>query len=161
MIIGTYDNKLCLLDFRYRGMRKAVDERLRRGLDAVFVEGEDEIIRITIKQMEEYLGGERKVFDIPLLLVGSEFQKTVWKALMEVPYGKTASYIELARTIGNEKAVRAVAAANGANAIAVIIPCHRIIGSDGKLVGYGGGLDVKRRLLKLEQENSSLILPLF
>jgi len=83
-------------------------------------------------------------------MLGSDFQKSVWKALLEIPYGKTASYLELAKKIGNEKAVRAVANANGANAIGIIIPCHRIIGSDGSLTGYGGGLPLKKKLLELE-----------
>ena len=83
-------------------------------------------------------------------MVGTEFQKSVWEELLKIPYGQTASYLELSRAIGNEKAVRAVANANGANAIGIIIPCHRIIGSDGSLTGYAGGLDVKRKLLEIE-----------
>lgn len=93
---------------------------------------------------------ERKVFDIPLHLVGTIFQKTVWQGLIDTPFGTTLSYLELAKSIGNEKAVRAVATANGANAISIIVPCHRIIGGDGSLVGYAGGLDTKKRLLQLE-----------
>jgi len=89
-------------------------------------------------------------------MVGTDFQKSVWNALMRVPYGATSTYLQLAKDIDNEKAVRAVASANGANSIGLIIPCHRIIGSDGELVGYGGGLPVKKRLLKLEQSNTPL-----
>ncbi|MBW2367207.1 MAG: methylated-DNA--[protein]-cysteine S-methyltransferase, partial [Deltaproteobacteria bacterium] len=95
----------------------------------------------------------RKSFDIPILMVGTDFQKSVWRALMKVPYGVTSTYLELAKDIDNEKAVRAVAGANGANSIGLIIPCHRIIGSNGELIGYGGGLPVKKRLLKLERTN--------
>ncbi len=100
------------------------------------------------------------MFDIPLLLVGSEFQKSVWNALLQVPYGVTETYLGLSKNIENEKAIRAVASANGANAIAIIVPCHRIIGSDGSLVGYAGGLNAKRKLLNIEKalDNSQLSL---
>ena len=150
-ILGSYDNKLCLLDFKYRKMRAIVDNRLKKGLNAHFVEQNNEILEETRKQLDEYFNMERKIFDIPLILVGTDFQKNVWKALQKVPYGTTATYLELAQNIGNEKAVRAVASANGANSIGLIIPCHRIIGSNGELTGYGGGLALKKKLLKLEQ----------
>jgi len=151
LVLGSFNGKLCFLDFRYRKMRKSVDERIKNGLKAEFIEREDEVIAKTKKQLDEYLAGDRKEFDIPLLMVGTDFQKKVWNALLQVPYGSTLSYLQLAKNINNEKAVRAVASANGANSIGVIIPCHRIIGSDGKLVGYAGGLSVKKRLLKLEE----------
>ena len=150
-ILGTYDNKLCLLDFRYRRMRVSVDNRLKKGFEAEFIEQDDEILKETRKQLDEYFNMERKDFDIPLLMVGTDFQKSVWDALLEVPYGSTSTYLNLAKQINNEKAVRAVANANGANAIAIIIPCHRIIGTNGELTGFGGGLPLKKRLLKLEQ----------
>ena len=92
-------------------------------------------------------------------MIGTDFQKDVWRALTEIPYGKTVTYTELAKAIKQENAVRAVAGANGANAIAIIIPCHRVIGSSGELTGYGGGLSVKKRLLKLERNNSVGQLP--
>ena len=154
LIVGSFDNKLCLLDYRYRRMRKTVDKRVQRGLGAVFLEKDDDVLKETRKQIDEFLEGERKEFAIPLMTIGTDFQKAVWNALTKVKYGTTASYLDLAKAIGNEKSVRAVAAANGANAIGLIIPCHRIIGSDGKLVGYAGGLPVKKRLLKLEKEHS-------
>ncbi len=153
LILGSFDSKLCLLDFRYRKMRKTVDNRIKKGLNAEFVEKDDPVLAQTRKELDEYLQGERKEFDIPLLMVGSEFQKSVWDALIKVPYGTTSTYLALAKEINNEKAVRAVANANGANAIGVVIPCHRIIGSDGKLVGYGGGLPIKKHLLKLEKSH--------
>ena len=151
LVLGSFEEQLCLLDFRYRRMRKTVDERLKKGLNAQFVEQSSDIIEETKKQLDEYFGMERRDFDIPLVTVGTDFQKRVWGALQEVPYGSTSTYLDLAKKIGDEKAVRAVARANGANAIGIIIPCHRIIGSDGELVGYGGGIAVKKRLLKLEQ----------
>ncbi len=156
LIIGSYDNKLCLLDFRYRRMRTTVDNRIKRLLKADFIEQEDEIITETKKQIEEYLQGSRKTFDIPLLLLGSDFQKQVWHELLKVNYGETATYLDIATRIGNPKAVRAAASANGANAIALIVPCHRIIESNGELGGFGGGLPVKKRLLNLEMENTPL-----
>ncbi len=152
LIIGAYDGKLCLLDYRYRRMRTTVDNRLKKALNCDFEEKDEAILEATRHQIDEYLLGTRKTFDLPILLLGSDFQKEVWQELMKVPYGATASYLDLAKKIGKPKAVRAVAGANGANAIALIVPCHRIIASDGSLGGYGGGLSVKKRLLKLEKE---------
>lgn len=156
LIIGSFDDKLCLLDFRYRRMRATVDNRIKKHLDGEFIEQDDETIRETKKQIDEYLQGERKVFNIPLLLLGTDFQKQVWEELLRVAYGETASYSDLAKRIGNPSAVRAVASANGANAIALIVPCHRIIESNGGLGGFGGGIAVKKRLLNLERKNSEL-----
>jgi methylated-DNA-[protein]-cysteine S-methyltransferase len=152
LILGSFEEQLCLLDFRYRKKRNTVDSRIKRGLHAEFVESDSETIQQTLKQLREYLNGERKVFKLPLLWVGTAFQKAVWRSLMNIPYGATATYLQVATEIGNEKAVRAVANANGANAIGLIIPCHRIIGSDGQLVGYGGGLRIKKHLLDLERQ---------
>ena len=150
VIIGSYDNKLCLLDFRYRKKRDTIDKRIQNNLKASYIEFEDDIIKQTKQQLKEYFDMNRKEFNIPLLMVGSQFQKSVWNALLKIPYGTTSSYLELSKNIGNEKAVRAVANANGANAIGIIIPCHRIIGSNGELTGYAGGLDKKQKLLILE-----------
>ena len=150
MLLGSYENKLCIADYRYRKKRTAVDSRIQKGLKAEYVEEPSEVITQTIKEMKEYFNLERKEFTIPLLLVGTEFQKSVWQGLIDTPFGTTASYLELSKRIGNEKAVRAVASANGANSIAILVPCHRIIGSNGDLVGYAGGLDVKRKLLEIE-----------
>ena len=150
-ILGSFENKLCLLDFKYRKMRTTVDNRLKKGFDAKFVEQDDDILQETRKQIDEYFDMQRKEFDIPIITTGTNFQKSVWDALMKVPYGTTSTYLQLAKNIDNEKAVRAVASANGANSIGLIIPCHRIIGSNGELIGYGGGLALKKRLLKLEQ----------
>jgi methylated-DNA-[protein]-cysteine S-methyltransferase len=108
-------------------------------------------------QLDEYFAGRRSSFDIPMQLEGTAFQRTVWHALTEIPYGETISYGELARRIGRPDRARAVGTANGQNPIAVIVPCHRVIGSNGKLVGYGGGLDNKRRLLELEAGLLTLI----
>lgn len=101
-------------------------------------------------QLQAYFEGKRTVFEVPLAPVGTDFQKKVWEALLDIPFGKTISYLELSKRIGNAKAVRAVGRANGQNPIPILIPCHRVIGSDGSLVGYGGGIARKKYLLELE-----------
>ena len=152
LILGSFEGKLCLLDFNYRKMRNAVDNRIKKGLNADFIEEDSEIIEKTRTELDEYFKENRIEFDVPIQMVGTDFQKSVWKALLKVAYGTTSTYLQLAKDINNEKAVRAVAGANGANAIAIIIPCHRIIGSSSELVGYAGGLPTKKRLLTLEQK---------
>ena len=113
-------------------------------------ENRNEIIRLTIKQLEEYFAGKRTSFDIPVAPIGTEFQKQVWKSLNEIPFGKTATYGDQALKLGKPSASRAVGAANGKNPIPIIIPCHRVIGADGSLTGFSGGLDIKKKLLRLE-----------
>ena len=105
------------------------------------------------KQLQQYLEGNRRHFDLPLLPAGTEFQKNVWRVLQAIPYGETWSYKKVAEKVGSPKAARAVGMANNRNPIAVFIPCHRVIGADGKLVGYGGGLHIKEYLLNLEKQN--------
>lgn len=161
LILGSYKNQLCLCDWRYRKMRTAIDQRIQKGLDANFEMGENEILSQTIEQLEAYSLGELKNFDIPLHFVGTNFQKKVWGALCEIPYGHTQSYLALSESLGDVKAIRAVATANGANAISILVPCHRIIGSDGKLVGYAGGLPTKKKLLDLEGALKKQQLTLF
>lgn len=109
------------------------------------------------QQLTEYFAGERKEFDLPLRLTGTEFQVRVLEELQKIPYGETASYGEIAKRIGSPNAMRAVGAANGRNPIPIIVPCHRVIGSSGDLTGFGGGLDTKEALLRLEAENSELL----
>jgi len=150
LVLGSFDDQLCLCDWRYRKMRQAVENRLLRGINGVFTEKNSEVLVSVRQQLQEYFAGERKQFEVPLLMIGTPFQKSVWGELCQIPYGKTASYLHLAERIGNKKAVRAVASANGANAISILVPCHRIIGSDGELVGYAGGLRTKKKLLSLE-----------
>ena len=111
---------------------------------------EPEVIRRAFDQIEEYLAGRRKNFDVPLHVEGTPFMRRVWDELCKIPYGETRSYKDIAVAIGRPSAIRAVGMANSRNPIALIIPCHRVIGADGKLVGFGGGLDMKRRLLDLE-----------
>lgn len=104
-------------------------------------------------QLQEYFAGTRQEFDLPLAPLGTNFQQAAWQALLTIPYGKTASYKEIAIKVGNPKACRAIGMANNKNPIGIIIPCHRVIGANGKLVGYAGGLDIKQKLLDLEQKN--------
>ena len=151
MILGSYDNKLCMADWRYRKNRESIDRRLQKGLNAIYVEEESTVLKLAKEELEAYFKGLCKTFDIPLLLVGTEFQKSVWQGLLQIPFCTTASYKELAQNIDNKKAVRAVSSAVGANAISIFIPCHRIIGSDGSLTGYAGGLEAKKKLLELEK----------
>jgi methylated-DNA-[protein]-cysteine S-methyltransferase len=116
-----------------------------------YKKAETPLIRKAAAQIEEYLDGKRKQFKLPLALHGTEFQLAVWRALQDIPFGETRSYKEIAAGIGRPLAVRAVGMANNRNPISIIVPCHRVIGHDGKLVGYGGGLPLKQRLLELER----------
>lgn len=109
------------------------------------------ILKKTKQQLEDYFDGKKVEFTVPFIMTGTDFQKAVWTAMLNIPYGKTKSYGEVARLIGRPAAVRALGAACGSNPIAILIPCHRIVGSNGKLTGYGGGLPTKEWLLKLEQ----------
>ena len=117
------------------------------------IQKETSLIKNTKQQLDEYFAGKRKKFDIPIKLDGTDFQIKVWKELLKIPYGETCSYLDIAKCIGNPKASRAVGMANNKNKIIIIVPCHRVIGSNKKLVGYACGLDVKKKLLELEREN--------
>ena len=150
LVIGSFNHAICLCDWVNRQHRGTIDRRLQRFFAAPYVEQNCPVIDQCISQLDEYLAQQRKVFSLPLLTSGTAFQTRVWSHLSCIPYGETKSYLELAQTMGSPKAVRAVANANGANAISILIPCHRVIGSTGKPVGYAGGLDVKQRLLALE-----------
>ena len=149
-MLGSFGDKLCICDWQVEKHSGNVNRRLKRLLDAEFEEGTSEVIEKAADQLNEFFAGQRKEFDVPLLFVGTDFQKTIWKELLNIPFGETVSYGEMARRIGMPKAVRAVANANGANALSIFAPCHRVIGSDHSLTGYGGGLDAKRALLELE-----------
>lgn len=130
---------------------------MRRDPEADWIYNE-EPFQIARQQLSEYFAGKRKEFDLPLSLTGTEFQVSVLQALLQIPYGETKSYGAIAKQIGRPKAVRAVGAANGRNPIPIIVPCHRVIGSSGDLTGFGGGLDTKEALLRLEAENSGGLL---
>ena len=117
---------------------------------------ETNLIKEAYRQFSEYLEGKRRVFDLPYKIQGTEFQKRVWKALCDIPYGETKSYKQIAQAIGKPKAVRAVGMANNKNPLLVVVPCHRVIGVNGQLVGYASGLEKKRFLLQLENPNFQL-----
>jgi methylated-DNA-[protein]-cysteine S-methyltransferase len=121
-------------------------------------QADDDAFRDVVEQVEAYFAGERTKFDVELDMVGTAFQRRVWAALLTIPYGETRSYGEIARQIGSPGAFRAVGLANGHNPIGIIVPCHRVIGSNGSLTGYGGGLDRKRPLLELEKKRSAPVL---
>ena len=157
LVLGAFGNKLCLCDWLVEKHHNLVNKRLKKMLHAEFKEETSDVIEKAEKQLDEYFGRKRKVFDLPLLFVGTDFQKTVWNELLKIPFGQTISYAEIARKIGMPKAVRAVANANGANSISIFVPCHRVIGSNHSLTGYGGGLEAKRSLLKLESVSTEYI----
>jgi methylated-DNA-[protein]-cysteine S-methyltransferase len=114
------------------------------------------ILLDTERQLEQYFAGERKTFSVALDMRGTSFQKNVWEALLAIPFGETRSYGQLAKQLGNSRAMRAVGAANGRNPVSIIVPCHRVIGSSGRLIGFAGGLETKARLLSLEEQGTRL-----
>jgi methylated-DNA-[protein]-cysteine S-methyltransferase len=154
LILGSFGDYLCISDWKYRKMRNEIDTRISTGLKCDFREGTSEVIENAIDELNQYFSGKLKSFTTPLLFVGTDFQKTVWNALLEVKYGTTSSYLELSKSLNKQDAIRAVASANGANALSIFVPCHRIIGSNGDLVGYAGGLNAKKKLLLLENSMS-------
>lgn len=139
-----------MCDWTVEPHHERVRRRLSRLLDAEFTEGTSAVIETAEARLDEYFAGERREFDVPLMFAGTEFQKQVWNALSRIPYGHTVTYGELARRLGRPAAVRAIANAVGSNALSVLVPCHRVIGADGTLTGYAGGLCAKRHLLVLE-----------
>jgi AraC family transcriptional regulator, regulatory protein of adaptative response / methylated-DNA-[protein]-cysteine methyltransferase len=150
MLMGTTESGLCLLEFTDRRMLEVQLRRLSRRLRCVFLPGSNRIGERLREELEEYFSGGLRTFGTPLVTPGSKFQQRVWTSLLEIPYGETRSYAEQARLAGSPTAVRAVARANGDNRIAIVIPCHRVVGADGALTGYGGGLWRKRWLLHHE-----------
>jgi AraC family transcriptional regulator of adaptative response/methylated-DNA-[protein]-cysteine methyltransferase len=158
MIAGATDTHLVMFEFEHRKLYNGQVERLRTALTAELVPGESPVFDLLREQLDEYFAGTRRDFTVPLLTPGTPFQVRVWDALQRIPAGTTTSYKRLAESIGQPDAVRAVARANGDNRIAILIPCHRVIGSDGQLVGYGGGLWRKRKLLDLEGRTLNLSL---
>ncbi len=151
MLAGVCEQRICLLEFADRRMLAAQIRRLRARLRATFAPGEDPLLSALANELGEYFAGARTRFEVPLELAGSDFQREVWAELCRIPFGETQSYAELARSLGRPSAVRAVARANGDNRLAILVPCHRVVGSDGKLTGYGGGLWRKQRLLDHER----------
>ncbi|MEQ8240398.1 MAG: methylated-DNA--[protein]-cysteine S-methyltransferase [Cyclobacteriaceae bacterium] len=156
MHVGATDAGVCLLEFSDRQTLETQFEDLRRMLKAKIVEGKNEHTRKAVTQVCEYFEGNRMAFDLELLMLGTEFQNRVWKELQNIPFGTTRAYGEQAMALGDKKAIRAVASANGKNRMAIVIPCHRVIGATGELTGYAGGLHRKRWLLNHESSQLSL-----
>ncbi len=153
LVMGSYGGRLCMCDWEAGRRHANTENRLRRLLNATFKEGSSPVIETATSQLDEYFAGERHNFTVPLLFAGTAFQQKVWNELPCIHYGHTMSYGEMAAKMGMPDAVRAVANANGANPISIIVPCHRVIGSNKSLTGYGGGLAAKEYLLQLERGN--------
>ena len=151
IILGSLGGELCLCDWFEKPCAGQNKRRLARLLNAIFAKEPSETLQKAAKQLDEYFAGARKGFDIPLHPAGTAFQQQVWEALLEIPYGETRTYKDIAIRVGNIRGIRAVAQAIGANGISIFIPCHRVIGSDHSLTGFAGGLDAKRILLGTEQ----------
>ncbi len=156
MFAGAVDEGICLLEFTDRRMLETQMSTLQKKLKARLIPGGSRYFADLERQLKEYFNGDRKKFDIPLSLPGSEFQLRTWGILRSIPYGKTCSYEEQASAMGQPNAVRAAARANGENRISIIIPCHRVIAKNGKLAGYGGGLWRKQYLIDMEKKYTTM-----
>lgn len=178
VVLGAMGDKLCLCDWKNSKRRGQNDNRIKRLMKVEFVEAPSDsskssttiqmeassamlmeelaesllVLNRAEQELKEYFAGKRKEFDVPLLMVGTVFQKLIWQALLEIPYGEVRSYMDIANRIGNPKGVRAVAQAIGSNPIAILVPCHRVVGSNGSLTGFAGGLNAKYQLLQLEKK---------
>lgn len=155
LLLGAFGDEICLCDWITDNRCERSVHRLRRALNADVEERLTPTLQTCISELDEYFSKNRTGFDLPVLLVGTDFQRRVWSALLTIPFGTTISYGALASRIGSPSSVRAVANAVGANPISILVPCHRVIGADGSLIGYAGGLAAKRRLLKLEIDTMS------
>lgn len=153
LMVGASDKGVCLTEFIDRKNLQVSLERLITDHNAELVYGSNEILENLIKELTSYFEGELKNFTVPIDIKGSPFQLDVWNALLKIPYGETTTYQNIAKVINNPNAIRAVGKANGENYLAIVIPCHRVIGSDGSLIGYGGGLNKKEKLLQMEARN--------
>jgi len=160
MVAGATDEGICLLEFNDRRKLPSEYKDLIKFLDTTIEDGDNDHLRMLKKQLREYFEGKRKEFTIPVVTPGTDFQKAAWKELQNIPFGTTMSYLELAVALDKPDSVRAVANANGMNRISIVIPCHRVIGSDGRLTGYGGGLVRKKWLLDHEKKYSGKAIDL-
>jgi len=154
MRAAATDAGICVFDFEYRRSGDTLLSRIETIKGDKFEVGEHPYFEPLRTQVDEYFSGTRTAFDLPLDMVGTAFQQRVWNALLQIPYAETRSYKQQSIFLGDEKAIRAVASANGDNSIAIIVPCHRVIGSNGSLVGFGGGLQNKKWLLDHEWKHS-------
>jgi AraC family transcriptional regulator of adaptative response/methylated-DNA-[protein]-cysteine methyltransferase len=159
LVAAATDKGVCLLEFSDRRTLGSQLKRLATGLRCTLVPEPNEVLRLMEGELESYFAGSLRRFSVPVTPVGTRFQQRVWQALSAIPYGETRSYARQAEILGRPQAVRAVASANGANHIAIVIPCHRVVGADGRLSGYGGGVWRKRWLLEHEQRATRGIKP--
>ncbi|MCB0738760.1 MAG: methylated-DNA--[protein]-cysteine S-methyltransferase [Bacteroidetes bacterium] len=154
MLICSTGKGICLLEFANDVSIDRNAEALASKIGADVLNHENGIIKQAKLQLQEYFAGKRNEFSFELNMIGTAFQKKVWSSLLKIPFGTTTTYLKQSRVVGDEKAIRAVASANGKNKIAIVIPCHRIIGSNGELTGYAGGIDKKKWLLEFEREQN-------
>lgn len=160
MIVGSYGDSLCICDWAGCSRTRADIDRICHRLGAELRQGPSEVTARALDELSEYFAGVRRDFTIPVLFAGTDFQRAVWHKLSQIPYGSTISYGELALRMGYPKSIRAVAAAVAANPMSVVVPCHRVVGSDGRLTGYRGGMEAKSLLLSLEAAACGRKLPL-
>lgn len=159
MVLYSYDGRLCMCDWARSHDGSSASLVMRSELKADFEERRSAVISEAIRQLDAYFSRKTHTLKVPMLLVGTDFQKRVWKSLLKIPYGHTTTYSQLARDLGVPTATRAVANACGENVLSLFLPCHRVLGKNGDLYGYSGGLDVKRFLLDLE--DNTLFMPEF
>ncbi len=150
LILASAGNELCLCDWHDKPCEERNKRRLARLLHAEFVTAYSAVLEQAKQELDEYFAGQRTAFDIPLRPVGTDFQKRVWRALLDIPYGETRSYKDIALSVNNLRGVRAVAQAIGANGMSIFIPCHRVLGYDHSLTGFAGGIEAKKTLLNIE-----------
>lgn len=158
LLFGAVGESLCLIEYADRARSERQLERVRRRLGRETRPGSSPVIDQALEELTEFFAGERETFTVPIELNGTSFQRSVWAELLRIPFGETRSYAQIARAIGDPSATRAVGAANGANPISILVPCHRVVRTGGALGGYGGGLDRKRWLLGHERATSGATL---
>jgi AraC family transcriptional regulator of adaptative response/methylated-DNA-[protein]-cysteine methyltransferase len=155
MVAAANDHGVCFLEFADRRGLEGTCNDMRKRFKVAVLPGENVVLKQLREELAKYFAGELRKFSVPVFVRGTPFQENVWRELQKISFGKTASYEEIATRVGNSRAVRAVARANGTNRICILIPCHRVIGKDGTLTGYGGGVWRKRLLLELEKRGGS------
>lgn len=150
LLIGIHENELVICDWIHRANRNQIDQRICKALNSKYLMGEHPLIDQTIKELNQYFDKQLTQFSLSIKPIGTPFQKEVWRSLLFIPYGETTTYEAISISLNKQKAIRAVGTAIGANALSILISCHRIVGKNGQLTGYAGGIDAKRQLLSLE-----------
>lgn len=157
LLLGSFESRLCLCLWQTERERSVL-RRVQRMTGAGLRDGSSDVLDIACRQLDEYFKGARTAFTVPLMLVGTAFQRNVWQSLMAIPYGQVITYGRQADALGIPKAVRAVAQANAANPVSIIVPCHRVVACGGSIGGYAGGTDAKRRLMELERLSQTVLI---